>query len=116
MAEVILAAAKAFEAPATPASVSDTAPLRSEGAVMMDRIFVKSSPLRRDQVRPPDLSLLTFHDLKRDDRRATGISATLFRVLSGNGEINLNILNGAGQGVDHGRDFTRFELEFKLRF
>ena len=38
------------------------------------------------------------------------------RLLDGEAQIELNVVNSVGQGVDHGRDFTRGEIAFRFRW
>ena len=116
VAKRVLEAAKAFEVPAS-AAVSETAARMptTEGALMMRQFFVRALPLRRNQVDRPEVPLLDFAPAERADRRAQGYSATLLRLFEGNAFINFNVVNGAGQGADSRREFTRFELEFSLK-
>jgi hypothetical protein len=119
--ERILADVAVFEAPvAAPAAAPTetiTAPAAgSDGPFQMSRFYVKALPLRREDVEPRPVRLLHFAPIDRPERRTQGHTATLWNSLDGTRLFNLNILNGAGKGMDHGRDFTRVEFEFKIRF
>jgi hypothetical protein len=118
MSETILAAAKAF--PATPmAEPSPAAPavITSDGALLMPRFVVKSVPPSANEVerRPPIVQLGRFAPMERVDRRRTGLSMSLMSFGEG-GSLELNVVNGAGFGLDHNIDFTRVELAFRFRF
>jgi hypothetical protein len=117
IAERILAEAVVFTAPVAVASEPITAPpAGSDGPFQMSRFYVKALPLRRADVEPRPVQLWHFTPMDRAERRTQGHSATLWSSLDGNRLFNLNILNGAGKGMDHGRDFTRVEFEFMIRF
>jgi hypothetical protein len=45
-----------------------------------------------------------------------GFTTNLLRMFEGSAELNLNVLQVNGQGLDHPRDFARVEIEFKLRW
>ena len=115
--ERVLVEVKAFELPiAAAGSEAVGSTLTSDGALMMQRFLVRSIAPRREEVEPPARPTWQFARVDRIDRRVTGYSATLFRLLDGRGLFKVNVLNGAGQGIDHGRDFTRVELEFSFKF
>ncbi|MSU49369.1 MAG: hypothetical protein EXS37_09840 [Opitutus sp.] len=112
----ILEGVKAFEPPEVVSGAVARTTFTAEGALLMQRFVVKSIAPRRDEVEPPEALLRRFAPLERARRGVTGYSATLFQFLDGRGSVNFNVVKGAGQGVDHGRDFTRAELEFSLRW
>ena len=118
MSDTILAAAKAISLPPT-ADALPTAPaaMTSEGALLMPRFIVKSVPLSaRDVERPPPvLQLGRFGPMERVDRRRTGLSMPIMSLGEGK-SLELNVVNGAGFGMDHNLDFTRVELGFRFRF
>ena len=113
LTERILANEKAFEAPAPAASMVTTQSVNAEGALMMERFVVKSFVPHRDEVelRPPPIR---FHPVERIEKKRNVLSATLFRFLDGSGSFNMIVVNAAGSGVDHARQFTRVEFEFSI--
>lgn len=118
MSETILAAANAIPLPPT-ADALPTAPaaMTSGGALLMPRFIVKSVPLSaRDVGRPPPvLPIGRFAPMERVDRRRTGLSMPVMSFGAGK-SLELNVVNGAGFGMDHNLDFTRVELGFRFRF
>lgn len=115
LTERILADAKSFEAPAPVAPSDASATGGSDSAVVMPRFFVKSLAPRRDETELPPVPI-RFHPVERIDRKRHVLSATLFQFLDGNGSFNVNVVNGAGSGVDHARQFTRVEFEFSINW
>ena len=116
MTEQILAAARAFEAPAPDAS---TPMVPADGVLVMPRFVVKALLPRGDEVEPPVRPLLKFAPQDKwwvHQRTQPAHTATLARFFEGRGLINVSVLNGAGKGVDHPRDFTRVELGFSFRW
>jgi hypothetical protein len=117
--EQLLAEVKAFAAPPAPGAQSpilDSSPSPSVRVVHMPHYIVKAARLRREPV-AVDLPLLNFTTLERDDRRMkAGFTTNLLRMFDGSAEVNLNVLQVNGQGLDHPRDFARVEIEFKLRW
>jgi hypothetical protein len=115
----VLAEAKAFE-------VIDVAHVNSlsvdvaSGATRMRPMIVKARSMQDSDLRPPTLRLLHFAPLGGDKHRriAGGVTAPLYQTMLGSKElqVDFNIANGAGRGVDHGRDFTRAEIAFTLKF
>lgn len=89
----------------------------SEGALLMQRFVVRSVLPRPDEIVPPELPVMRFELTERVDRRVKpGWEAPLMWFSGGVGSVNFGVVNGAGQGLDHGRDFTRVELSVKIRF
>ena len=116
--ERVLAEAKAFDAPSNGlAERGEPLVIPVGDTVRMPQYLVKARPLRREAVEPPEIPLLQFRPTDREDRGLIGgVSTRLLRLFDGKGEMNLNILQMAGRGNDHGRDFTRVELEFRFRW
>ncbi len=119
VAERLLAEAKAFDAPA-PATGPDAGAeisnrVNADGALEMRRFVVRSLGPPREEVEPPPLPpLLRFWEVERAERRVKpGYSMALARFFGG--ELRLSVVNGAGLGLDHGRDFTRAEIGFSIR-
>ena len=114
--ERVLADAKAFDLPVETVTPEPT-PTPAGGIVQMPRYVVRSRVFRRDAIEPPAGPRLNFTAIIRDDPRMIGgYTTNLFRLLKGQGEINLNILQAVGRGIDHGHDFTRAEIEFRFRW
>jgi hypothetical protein len=118
MTEQILASAKAVAAapsgapvPAAPATVT------ADGALLMARFFVKSVPPPASEVerRPPLVELGRFIPMERVDRRRNALSMPIMSFGDGR-SLELNVVNGAGYGLDHNVDFTRVELGIRIRF
>ncbi len=89
------------------------------GAVVMPRFLVKAvGPGEREVERRDALAgpLRRFERMEPIGRKVTGYEATLVRWAGGAAELRLNVINGAGSGIDHGRDFTRGEIALRLRF
>ncbi len=116
--ERILAGEKTFEAPvsAETAASAVTTETTSSGALLMRRFVVRSIAPSTDEVRPPDLPLYHFAPAGRVDRRTKGYTATLLRFFGDRGSVNLSVVNGAGNGIDHNIDFTRAEIGVSLRW
>jgi hypothetical protein len=109
----ILADARAFETPLGAAGPMASTPfINSDGALLMDRMIVNAPVLRREQIEPREVKWMQFVPLDRVDRRASGITAPLFRAFGG--VFSVNVLQGEGKGIDHGREFHRVEFQFKL--
>lgn len=115
LSERILTDLKSFELPpaATPASASVTG--TADNVVIMPRFFVKSLTPRQDETELPPVPI-RFHPVERIDRKRHVLSATLFRFLDGNGSFNVNVVNAAGSGADHTRQWTRVEFEFSINW
>lgn len=120
VAERILSEAKNFDVPAPappPAPTEAPGAVNADGALLMRRFVVRSLAPPRDAVEPPPLPLLRFEKVGRVDRRVKpGYSATLARFWNEAGALNFNVVNGAGQGLDHARDFMRAEIEISIRW
>lgn len=118
-AELTLASMPAIEAPAVGAG-KDMAFDAASGATVMSPLYVKAKALRDSDVRPPSPRLYHFTALDGDSLRrvAGGVTAPLYHTFIGNKELqaDFNIVNGAGRGIDHGRDFTRVEFSFSLKW
>ena len=117
--ERILAEEKTFEAPVSAeiAASAVTTETTAGGALLMRRFVVRSVAPSTDEVRPPDLPLYHFSLADRVDRRVKpGYTATLLRFFGDRGSVNLSIVNGAGNGIDHNIDFTRAEIGVSLRW
>ena len=113
----VLADLKTFDVPSTRDEDVES-PFAADGrAVQMSPFVVKSTALPR--MKAPELPLLQFTGMGPDDtidrRMISGFSMTLFRLLNG-GEFKFNVIQGAGAGTDHGQDFVRVELAFRIRF
>ena len=116
--ETILAIATAMPSSIVPGveTESPRTVATADGAVLMKRFVVKSvvptasevSPLRS----PP---LLSFASVERAARRTKPAWQMPLLDFMG-GYLHVDVVNGGGQGVDHGRDFTRVELGFTKRF
>lgn len=115
--EAILAMASALPAPAAPASDAEAQPASTaEGVVLMKRFLVRSvAPSESEVSPPPALRLLHFAPMERAARRTKPAWQMPLLHLMG-GYLHLDVVNGAGQGADHGRDFTRVEIGFTRRF
>jgi len=120
--ERVLAAAKRFEIPMptpdpTPQAESLTVVPRN-GPLMLPRYIVKSTALRRNELERPDLPLVQPYIIEREGRpgMATGYTFPLWRSDGGTRELNLNLVDFAGRGADHAKDFGRAEIEFKIKF
>ncbi len=115
--ETVLANAAAFAAPPRPAADGTSAPTYSaEGALLMPRFVVKSKLPDRKEVKPPPVVLYRFVPIERFDRLRTAFSANLWASADRLKTLELNVVNGAGFGLDHNADFTRVELGFRVRF
>jgi len=117
--ERILTEAKTLDAPVAPAVATTETPaaVNADGALVMRRFVVRSLAPPRDAVEPPPLPLMRFEKVDRVDRRVKpGYAAALARFWNGAGALNFNVVNGAGQGLDHARDFTRAEIELSIRW
>lgn len=120
--ERVLATAKPFEITPPTTDVASRADLLTTppgaGAIMLPRYVVKSTALRREQVERPDLPPLRPHLVEREGRPGlvTGYTFPLWRSSGGSRELNLNLIDFAGRGVDHAKDFGRVEIEFKIKF
>lgn len=115
----MLADAKVFEAPPPSASTSaNPAPvITDDGALLMNRFVVRSYGPTRREVEPAPVTLYRFEEVERVERRVKpGFTANLASFFDGKGLLQLSVVNGAGQGIDHGRDFVRVELGFSLKF
>ncbi len=114
--ETVRANAEAFAAP-PPAAEGTVAPTYStEGALLMPRFVVKSKLPDRKEVKPPPVVVYRFTPMERLDRQRNAWSANLWASGDGLKTLELNVVNGAGFGLDHNTDFTRVELGFRVRF
>ena len=90
------------------------------GTTVMAPLVVRARTLQESEVRPPDIRLLHFRPLGGDTHRrlAGGVTGALYHTFLGQKElqVDFSVLNGAGNGVDHGIDFTRVELSFTLKW
>lgn len=113
----LLEKAVVFDAPtATPDVVVD----ESSGAMVMAPVVVRGQALQASQVRLPTPRLFYFSPLGGDKDRgvAGGVTMPLYHTFIGQKElqVDFNVVNGAGRGIDHGRDFTRAEIGFSLKW
>lgn len=118
MSEAILAAANAFAAAPAPEPLPVTpAAMTADGTLLMPRFVVKSVAPSASEVerRPPVLELGRFMPMDRVDRRRNALSMPIMS-LGENRSLELNVVNGAGYGLDHNVDFTRVELAVRIRF
>jgi len=120
--ERVLAEAKEFELPVPkvdPALQSDSSTMPSPAApVMLPRYIVKSTAPPRQEVHRPDLPPLRPYVVDREGRpgMVTGYTFPVWRSKDGGSELNLNLIDFAGRGVNHAKEFGRAEIEFKIRF
>lgn len=119
--ERVLADAKAFESP--PSLVNPDLTLEgttspTSATVLLPQYIVKSTVLSRQQVERPNLPLVRPYVVEREGRPGLvdGYTFPVWLSRDGSKELNLNLINFAGRGVDHARDFGRVEVEFKIRF
>ena len=117
LSEAILAIALAMPVPDASASEAEAQPASTaEGVVLMKRFLVKSvAPGESEVSPPPALRLLHFAPMERAARRTKPAWQMPLLHLMG-GYLHLDVVNGAGQGADHGRDFTRVEFGFTRPF
>jgi hypothetical protein len=113
----MLEKAVVFDPPTTtPGVVVD----ESSGAMVMAPVVVRGQTLQDSQVRPPTPRLFHFTPLGGDKHRgvAGGVTMPLYHTFIGQKElqVDFNVVNGAGRGIDHGRDFTRAEIGFTLKW
>ena len=113
----VLENAVAFHAPkAAPAMIVDEA----SGAMVMAPFVVRDQALQESQVRRPSPRLFHFNPFGGDEHRRVigGVTMPLYHVFIGEKEfqVDFNVVNGAGRGVDHGRDFNRAEIGFSLKW
>ncbi|MDP3072003.1 MAG: hypothetical protein Q8N18_17055 [Opitutaceae bacterium] len=115
--EAILALVAVTPAPTAAADEAGGSPtVTADGVVMMKRFLVKSvAPSANEISPPPALRLLHFAPVERAARRTKPAWQMPLLHLAG-GYLHLDVVNGGGQGLDHGRDFTRAELGFTKRF
>jgi hypothetical protein len=87
------------------------------GATVMAPVIVRGESLTESQVRPPELRLYHFVPFGGDNVRrvAGGATATLFQFAPGK-TLELNVLNLAGNGIDHNIDFSRVEIAFRFKW
>lgn len=118
-----LASAKPFQLPA-PGARHSTSTLATDGEselIFLPRYIVREQALRTEDLilRPPPIQWGTLRSeaLERpgDSRLIAGETINVLRF-GANKEINFNLLQMSGKGLDHGRDTVRAEIEFKLRF
>lgn len=89
--------------------------------ISLPRYIVREQVLRDEDLilRPPSIQWgkLRSEALERpgDSRLIAGETINVLRF-GANTEINLNLLQMSGKGLDHGRDTVRAEIEFKLKF
>ena len=113
----VLENAVVFDAPKTvPAAIVD----ESTGAMVMAPFVVRGQALQDSQVRRPSPRLFHFDSLGGDEHRGVlgGVTMPLYHTFLGQKEfqVDMNVVNGAGRGVDHGRDFNRAEIGFSLKW
>ena len=117
--EQVLAQAEpfAFKPSAVSQDAEASASTSDSSAVVMSRYVVKSTALTREQAKRPELPWIQPTVLERDDRRVIkGYTFTFWRSRDGNKEVFFNLIDFAGQGIDHAKDFGRVELGFKMKF
>lgn len=120
--ERVLADAKPIEitspAGAADASSNPTTLLPGAGAVMLPRYVVKSTVLSWETVQRPEPPSIRPYVVEREGRPGlvNGYTFPLWVSKSGSHALNLNVIDFAGRGVDHAKDFGRVEIEFKIRF
>ena len=104
----------------TPTTTSDVVVDESSGAMVMAPVVVRGQALQDSQVRPPTPRLFYFSPLGGDKDRGVigGVTMPLYHTFIGQKElqVDFNVVNGAGRGIDHGRDFTRAEIGFSLKW
>lgn len=119
MTETILAAAKVVSSAPTTSETARTTPatVAPDGTLLMPRFVVKSVAPPADEVerRSPVLQLGRFTPMERVDRRRNALSMPIMSLGDGR-SLELNVVNGAGYGLDHNVDFTRVELGVRIRF
>ena len=113
----VLENAVAFDAPKTAPTVTVDA---SSGAMVMAPYVVRGQALQDSQVRRPSPRLFHFNSLGGDEHRGVvgGVTMPLYHTFIGEKEfqVDFNVVNGAGRGVDHGRDFNRAEIGFSFKW
>ena len=101
------------------AETDGSQPVTSGGVMMMRPMVVRALPLRERDVYRPEPELMHFTPTGADGRRiAGGATMPLFHRYLRNAEVQVdfNVVNGAGKGVDHNRDFTRAEISFTFKW
>jgi hypothetical protein len=115
----VLADAEVFDA-SSPGAVKEMFLDPASGTMVMAPMIVRAKLLQDSDVRPPTVRLFHWGPAEGDKYRrlAGGVTGPIYHTFIGNKEFqaDFNILNGAGRGIDHGRDFTRVELSFTLKF
>lgn len=115
-----MADGKMFEGPVVAADGDAPVFSTSGGVMMMRPMVVRGLTLRPKDVTRPDVELLHFTPFGGDDHRriAGGATMPLYHAYVGSKELQVDftVLNGAGKGVDHNRDFTRGEISFTLKW
>ena len=103
-----------------PTTTPDVVVDEASGAMVMAPVVVRGQSLQDSQVRPPTPRLFQFNPLGADQHRGVvgGVTMPLYHTFIGQKElqVDFNVVNGAGRGVDHGRDFTRAEIWFSLKW
>jgi hypothetical protein len=106
-----------FEAPS---STREVVVDEKTGAMVMAPVVVRGQTLQERHVRPPTPRLYHFTPVGGDKFRriAGGASAVLYHTFIGNKEfqVDLNVFNLAGKGIDHNIDFSRAEIAFSLKW
>lgn len=113
--ERVLSDPKIFEAPGAVTPAAEKGATVSDGVLLMNPLIVKATVLRDSEVRFPPAPLLSTVGRKHPTSEASGVSANLFRQVSGGVEtrIDLNILKVNFSGTDHALETTRVEIAFK---
>jgi hypothetical protein len=113
----VLAEVVAFEVPGGAPAIAGVS---ADGATVMKAVTVEAKTLKDSDLRVRVPELYRFGPAAGDPKTgiAGGVTAPLYHTFIGNKElqIDFNVLNGAGRGADHGRDFTRVEIAFRLKF
>jgi hypothetical protein len=112
----VLTEAAVFEAPGAPPSGSA---LTVDAATVMAPVVVKAGTLKESDLRRPVVPTGRFSLAEPARGIAGGVTMPLYHTYDFMGkelQIDFNILNGAGRGADHGRDFTRAEIAFRFKF
>jgi hypothetical protein len=90
------------------------------GTMVMAPVVVRSQALRESQVRPPTPRLYHFTELSADKFRriAGGATVPLYHAFIGGKElqVDFNVLNLGGKGIDHNIDFSRVEIAFTFKW
>jgi hypothetical protein len=115
----VLEGAAIFDAPVAASSRGSFVDVAT-GATVMAPMIVKAESLTDSQVRPPIVRLFHFVPFGGDEARrvAGGATAPLYHAFIGKTEmqVDLSVLNLAGNGIDHNIDFTRVEIAVSFKW